>query len=143
MNPFANERMFLDLLGIPDRNVWAYWQAIRNVAQEKGFTNLKFARLHTLQHVGIETESLTEEVYLQQAATFREKLQSRLPTKGIAEHLTRDKDARATYNGYISILGNDFANPDRLDEEDIMAKRMIVRGRVYISLGMLFCLSRR
>lgn len=125
-------------MGVPDRDVWAYGQAVRKIAQEKGFTNLKFARLHTLQHVGIETESITEELYLQQATTFREKLQSRLPTKGIAEHLARDEDARATYKSYISILTDDLASAYRTDEEEITARRMIARGRVSVS-GIFFC----
>lgn len=106
------------------------------MAEENGYTSLRFARLHTLQHVGIETESLTEEVYLQQATIFREKLQSGVPTNGIAEHLARDEDARATYNGYTSILADDLANTDKANEEEVTAKKMIARGRVYISFDV-------
>lgn len=107
------------------------------MAQQKGFKNLKFARLHSLQNAGAEPESLTEEVYLQQAAIFRENLQSGVPTiSSIAEHLAKDEDARATYNGYTSILADDLANTDKAneEEEEVTAKKMIARGRVRLNL---------
>lgn len=116
--------------------MWAYGQAVREMAQQKGFRNLKFARLHSLQHVGAEPEALTEEVYLQQAAIFRENLQSGVPTiNNIAEHLAKDEDARATYNGYTSILADDLANTDKAneEEEEVTAKKMIARGRVRLN----------
>lgn len=120
----------VDILGVPDRDVWAYGQAVREMAQQKGFRCLKFARLHSLQHSAAELDALTEAVYLQHAASFRENLQSGVPTTGIAEHLASDEDARATYNGYTRILADDLAGTERADEEEVTAKKMIARGRV-------------
>ncbi|KAL0632894.1 hypothetical protein Q9L58_008210 [Maublancomyces gigas] len=126
--------VYNDLLGVPDHNVWAYGQAVREIAREKGFDKLKFARLHTLQNVGTEPETLTEEIYLKQATAFRENLQSGVPTNGVAEHLARDEDARATYNSYTSILTDDLANTDKADEEEVTAKKMIARGRAFAAV---------
>lgn len=102
------------------------------MAQQKGFNRLKFARLHSLQHAGADSDALTEAVYLQHAASFRENLQSGVPTNGIAEHLAGDEDARATYNGYTSILADDLANTEKANSEEVTAKKMIARGRVRV-----------
>jgi hypothetical protein len=48
----------VDLLGVPDRDVWAYGQELRTMAAEKGFENIQIARLRDLIAVDVPRSSM-------------------------------------------------------------------------------------
>lgn len=62
-----------DLLGVPDKDVWAYGEALRSLAAEKGFEHIDFSRLKDLVSIPMP-ESLDEITYVSNATNFRRAL---------------------------------------------------------------------
>lgn len=89
----------------------------------------------------IDEDSLTEEVYLANAAHFREKLESVVSATEVSEHLASNEDARTTYNGYNKVLTDDLAHSSKSNKEEITAKKMILRGKVCSRVPLVFELA--
>lgn len=45
-----------DLLGVPDRDVWAYGEALRALRARKDFRHIEFCRLKDIVHVDVPDE---------------------------------------------------------------------------------------
>lgn len=45
-----------DLLGVPDRDVWAYGEALRALRSKKDFSHIEFCRLKDIVHVDIPND---------------------------------------------------------------------------------------
>lgn len=133
----------VDVLGISDKEVWTYGQALRKLAVDKGCDRIHFVRLvHLLGEAEIG-EPLTEEEYLRDASWFRSQLYQRNIPEGFdpSKHIASDHDTTLTYRGYIKFLEKDiddgrFENTTlskkqmkKIREE--IAKKMIARGRAF------------
>jgi pyoverdine/dityrosine biosynthesis protein Dit1 len=127
----------IDLLEIPDLEVWRYGQALRQLAVDLECSNVKFMRLaDLLDHE--YSEPLTEETYLRHAAGFRKELldDNLLPNFDASAFITSDPDATLTYRGYIKFLEKDLeksplaksADSKKRYHEDV-AKAMMGRGK--------------
>ncbi|KAI0097528.1 Pyoverdine/dityrosine biosynthesis protein-domain-containing protein [Nemania sp. FL0031] len=134
--------MYNDILGVSDQEVWRYGRALRQIAQEKGLTNLSFLRLHNL----IEDEEgeypITEEAYLSNVNKVRDEIvQHHLPEGfDLEAAIANEADTTLTYRGYLKFLELDLAS--QMIEEtkaqnkarrEKVAKHMILRGRAFAS----------
>ncbi|KAI0860851.1 Pyoverdine/dityrosine biosynthesis protein-domain-containing protein [Xylaria cubensis] len=132
--------MYNDILGVSDQEVWRYGRALRQMAQEKGFTNLSFLRLHNLIEDKEDECLITEEVYLSNVNKVRaEIVQHYLPAGfDVEKAIANDVDTTLTYRGYLRFLKLDLA-PQMIGESkaqnksrrEKVAKHMIVRGRAF------------
>jgi len=146
IEPLAN--IFLtDLLSIPDRDTWAYGEALRAMAVQKGFTHIKFSRLRDLVNIPIP-EKLEEITYVANATNFRRFL---LNTYGkddldIEHEIATKPDTLMTYRGYRRFLESDLKHvfptgkgrSSHSYKRDVkyLAKQMLIRGHVSISITL-------
>ncbi|POR36253.1 Spore wall maturation protein DIT1 [Tolypocladium paradoxum] len=65
--------VYNDLLGVPDKDVWAYGETLRALAVDKGFDNIVFSRLRDLVSIALP-EKLDEMTYVANASNFRRAL---------------------------------------------------------------------
>ncbi|PGH06165.1 hypothetical protein GX51_02553 [Blastomyces parvus] len=136
--------MYNDLLGISDKEVWAYGQALRKLAVDTGCSNISFVRLvHLLGEVEMG-EPLSEEEYLKDASWFRTQLYERnIPENfDVSTFISSDPDTTLTYRGYIKFLEKDLDHDNGMDDASVSkrqikkrheatAKSMITRGRAF------------
>ncbi|OAT07844.1 pyoverdine/dityrosine biosynthesis protein [Blastomyces gilchristii SLH14081] len=136
--------MYNDLLGISDKEVWAYGQALRKLAVDTGCSNINFVRLvHLLGEVEMG-EPLSEEEYLKDASWFRTQLHERnIPENfDVSAFISSDPDTTLTYRGYIKFLEKDLDHDNSIDDASVSkrqikkrheatAKNMITRGRAF------------
>lgn len=124
-----------------DRDVWIYGQTLRKISEKFGFTHIHFVRLRDLLGLDL-SEPLTEESYIDQAPTFRDKLTEIHTPAGfdLRHEISSNEDAAATYRGYIRFLSKDLANTKKYETKttksaikkrnEMVARRMITRGKV-------------
>ncbi|KKA28498.1 hypothetical protein TD95_003224 [Thielaviopsis punctulata] len=129
--------VYNDLLGVPDRDVWAYGEALRAMAVAKGFNNIAFSRLADLVHIPNLPAKMDEITYSANATNFRRVL---LNNFGRAEydasaHIAKDRDTCLTYRGYIKFLSTDLAHVYPVGEE--RSKSKFKAGTEYIAKTML------
>lgn len=98
-----------DLLCIPDRDVWAYGQALRAMAVEKGFTHIEFSRLRDLTEIPLP-EKLEEIIYVANATNFRRCMLNRWGRDDINvdDEIANNPDTLMTYRGYSRFLQSDL-----------------------------------
>ena len=131
-----------DILGVSDKEVWRYGQALRQLTKELGCNNLEFVRLRDLLDLAEISEPLFEDDYLRDAPSFRDGLVTRYLPQGFdaSKQIADDADTCLTYRGYIKFLETDLSSTDHGGEQNTkaqikrrneeIAKKMIGRGKV-------------
>ncbi|PNP81104.1 hypothetical protein FNYG_05571 [Fusarium nygamai] len=134
--------VYNDLLSIPDRDTWAYGQALRKLASDKGFQHISFSRIRDLVDIPLPAE-LHEIAYVANATNFRRALLNRFGKDDIDidKEIEKDPDTKMTYLGYRRFLESDLkhifpvgngrtANAYRRDVR-YLAKQMLIRGYAF------------
>jgi len=136
-----------DLLSISDRDTWAYGQALRAMALEKGFNCIKFSRLRDFVDFPLP-EKLEEITYVANATNFRRYIFNNFGKDNIdIDHeIATNPDTKLTYLGYrrflesdlkhIFPLGNDRSNHSYKKDVRYLAKQMLIRG--YVSKRQIY-----
>lgn len=129
-------RLGIDLLSVPDRDVWAYGEQLRKLCAEMGFGNIAFARLNDLVQLQIPQE-LDEIRYISHATDFRRALLSTYGDESFDVDATikADDDTRLTYCGYIKFLETDLKHVYPVGEG--RSKAQFKKGVGYIAKKML------
>lgn len=99
-----------DILGIPDEDTWNYGSAVRALAEERGYSCIRFVRLMNL--LGIHNESrISKQKYLSLCGMARRELALRYgdPSFDADAFLKTDEDYMRTYLGYSKFLTKDLA----------------------------------
>lgn len=132
-----------DLLGIPDRDTWAYGEALRTMAAQKGFHHIDFSRLRDLVDFPLP-EKLEEITYVANATNFRRFLFNKYGKDDldIDHEIATVPDTRMTYLGYRRFLESDLryifplgegrSNKGYKRDVKYLAKQMLIRGYVSI-----------
>ncbi|KAK6848812.1 pyoverdine/dityrosine biosynthesis protein [Apiospora arundinis] len=147
--------VYNDLLGVSDRDVWAYGTALRSMSAEKGFSrHISFARLKDLVEPskgnddtqgspGMEREGMGEIVYVCNATRLRHLFLFRFGDENldVSGRIKEDDDTCMTYRGYIRFLATDLLNvyptgPRRSKSQykkgvEYIAKQMLSRGDAF------------
>ncbi|KAG5751709.1 hypothetical protein H9Q69_003536 [Fusarium xylarioides] len=134
--------VYNDLLSIPDRETWAYGQALRQLASDKGFRHISFSRIRDLVDIPLPAK-LHEIAYVANATNFRRALLNRFGKDDIDidKEIEKDPDTKMTYLGYRRFLESDLkhifpvgngrtANAYRRDVR-YLAKQMLIRGYAF------------
>lgn len=127
----------IDLLGVPDRNVWAYGEALRAMSIEKGFKHIQFSRLKDLVHIDVP-DQLDEIIYTTNATNFRLAILNSFGKRdfNVDEKISTDEDTCLTYRGYIKFLETDLMTVFPIGET--RSKNKYKKGVGYIAKQMLF-----
>ncbi|KAK7931099.1 hypothetical protein PG985_001811 [Apiospora marii] len=135
--------VYSDLFTTPDREVWAYGEALRALARAQGFGRLRFSRLRDLVAVPHLPERLDEVTYVANAFNFRRALMNRYadPAFDADRAVEEDGDVLLTYLGYTRFLKNDLrhifpSGPGGSVRQykrhvKYIAKQMIIRGNAF------------
>ncbi|KAF5309310.1 hypothetical protein D9611_014401 [Ephemerocybe angulata] len=101
--------VYNDLLSVPDKDVWAYGQALRLMAKENGFNHIKFSRLGELLGTNSHDE-LDEIAYVANATECRRALLNIFSTPNFdpAFEISTNEDICLTYRGYLKFLETDL-----------------------------------
>ncbi|KAI1759584.1 Pyoverdine/dityrosine biosynthesis protein-domain-containing protein [Hypoxylon sp. FL1150] len=128
--------VYNDLLGVPDRDVWAYGEALRALRIRKDFRHIEFCRLKDIVDVDVPDE-LDEIRYVANATNFRHALlqQFSKPGYNASLRISEDEDTCSTYRGYIKFLETDLQNVYPIGEGRTKSKYK--RGVEYIAKQML------
>ncbi|KAL6827952.1 transferase family protein [Trichoderma camerunense] len=134
-----------DLLCISDQDTWAYGEALRNMATEKKFNYINFARMKDLLDFPAP-EKMTEIIYVANCTTFRRLLLNQYGRADldIDHEIATNPDTKLTYLGYKRFLESDLkyifprgvtrtANEYKR-ECKYLAKQMLLRGDLWICL---------
>ncbi|KAJ4051366.1 hypothetical protein NW756_003480 [Fusarium oxysporum] len=134
--------VYNDLLSIPDRDTWAYGQALRELASKKGLQHISFSRIRDLVDLPLPAE-MHEIAYVANATNFRRALLNRFGKDDIDidKKIEKDPDTKMTYLGYRRFLESDLkhifpvgngrtANAYRRDVR-YLAKQMLIRGYAF------------
>lgn len=135
-----NRLTITDLLGVPDRDVWAYGETLRSLSVEKEFHNISFSRLRDLVEIDLPQE-LDEMSYVANASNFRRALLNTFSKPGWSwEQVRQSDDQCMTYRGYIKFLQTDLETVYPVGENrtkskykrgiEYIAKQMMARGDV-------------
>ncbi|KAH7166366.1 Pyoverdine/dityrosine biosynthesis protein-domain-containing protein [Dactylonectria macrodidyma] len=134
--------VYNDLLTIPDKDVWAYGQALRAMALEKGFANIDFSRLRDLVNFPLP-EKLEEITYVANATNFRRYLLNKYGKEDldIDHEIATNPDTLMTYRGYRRFLESDLQHvfPSGKGRSikgykknvKFLAKEMLIRGYAF------------
>lgn len=127
----------IDLLGVPDSSVWAYGEALRSMAAEKGFKHIQFSRLKDLAKINVPNE-LDQIKYISNATNFRHALLSQFgsPKYDVSSKIHEDEDTCLTYRGYIKFLTLDLQDVYPVGSK--MSKSQYKKGVEYVAKQMLF-----
>lgn len=132
-----------DLLGISDRDTWAYGEALRKMAVQKGFNHIDFSRIRDLVYFPLP-EKLEEITYVANATNFRRFLFNKYGKDDldIDHEIATNPDTRMTYLGYRRFLESDLryifplgegrSNKGYKKAVKYLAKQMLIRGHVSI-----------
>ncbi|KAL8904139.1 MAG: hypothetical protein Q9207_003463 [Kuettlingeria erythrocarpa] len=130
------------LLGISDRDTWAYGQALRAMAVQKGFNHIDFSRLRDLVSFPLP-EKLEEITYVANATNFRRFLfnQYGQDDLDIDHEIATSPDTQMTYLGYRRFLESDLryifplgkgrSNHSYKKDIKYLAKQMLTRGYAF------------
>ncbi|KAI5861028.1 Pyoverdine/dityrosine biosynthesis protein-domain-containing protein [Durotheca rogersii] len=134
--------VYNDLLSVPDKDVWAYGEALRTMRASKGFRHIEFCRLKDIVHVDIPNE-LDEIKYVANATNFRHALLKQFgnPDFNVSLRISEDEDTCLTYRGYIKFLETDLQYVYPIGEGrskskykkgvEYVAKQMLMRGDAF------------
>ncbi|KAK7943568.1 uncharacterized protein PG986_012681 [Apiospora aurea] len=137
--------VYNDLLGVSDRDVWAYGTALRQMSAEKGFSrHIGFARLKDVVQIQADLpDELDEIVYVCNASNFRHAFLAAFGDErlDVSCRIKEDDDTCMTYRGYIRFLSTDLQNvyptgPGRSKSQykkgvQYIAKMMLKRGDAF------------
>lgn len=94
---------------MPDRDVWAYGETLRELAVAKGYKNICFSRLRDLVSINVP-DQLDEMTYVANASNFRRALLNAFASPDWNwEEFSKNEDVCLTYRGYIKFLETDLA----------------------------------
>ncbi|KAI0175373.1 putative pyoverdine/dityrosine biosynthesis protein [Pestalotiopsis sp. NC0098] len=129
--------VYNDLLGVRDRDVWAYGEALRTLSVRQGFKHIEFSRLQDLVHIAVPNE-LDQITYVSNATNFRLALLSKFSNTEFNASLKvkDDEDTCLTYRGYIKFLSTDLQ--DVYPIGDSRTKSQFKKGIEYVAKQMLF-----
>ncbi|CAN8101411.1 unnamed protein product [Discula destructiva] len=141
--PGANLRIvsdglvYNDLLGVPDRKVWAYGEGLRALVIEKEFTNISFSRLKDLVDIGVPSD-MSEIDYVTNATNFRVAVLNSFGKRdfNVEEKIASDNDTCLTYRGYIKFLETDLQTVYPVGEG--RSKNKYKKGMADIAKQMLY-----
>lgn len=131
----------IDLLGVPDLDVWAYGEALREMSSAKDFHHILFSRLNDLVPLDLP-QKLDRISYTANATNFRRVLMNCFGSQdySVSEKIAEDDDTRLTYRGYLKFLQTDLADtypvgPSYSKSQfkkgiEVIAKQMLIRGQV-------------
>lgn len=134
--------VYNDLLSVPDSDVWAYGEALRELAKNKGFEYIRFSRLGDLVPMSVP-QSLDEVSYVANATNFRVGLMNNFGSKdwNVSDKIAEDEDICLTYRGYLKFLLTDLAEKYPVSDNfskskfkkgtESIAKQMLVRGQAF------------
>ncbi|KAK7992579.1 putative ABC1 transport protein [Apiospora saccharicola] len=135
--------VYNDLLCIPDRDTWAYGEALRDMALHKGFVHIAFSRLQDLVKFPLPRGELNEITYVANATNFRRYLLNKYGDDdiNIDHEIATNTDTRLTYCGYKRFLESDLkhifprgkgrtSNGYKRDVK-FLAKEMLIRGYAF------------
>ncbi|KAL9134767.1 MAG: hypothetical protein Q9175_004047 [Cornicularia normoerica] len=134
--------VYNDLLGISDRDTWAYGEALRTMAVRKGFNHIDFSRLRDLVTFPLP-EKLEEITYVANATNFRRFLFNKYGKDDldIDHEVATNPDTRMTYLGYRRFLESDLryifplgegrSNKNYKRDVKYLAKQMLIRGYAF------------
>lgn len=126
----------VDLLGVPDKDVWSYGENLRLLAKAKGFTQIDFCRLRDLVPISLPNE-LDEMTYVANASNFRRSLLNTFGNPNWEwKEVCQIEDVCLTYRGYIKFLETDLAEVYPLQED--RSKSRYKRGIEYIAKQMMY-----
>lgn len=124
-----------DLLGVPDKDVWAYGEALRALALSKGFNCISFSRLRHLVNLAVPNE-LDEITYVANATNFRRALLNEYSRSDWSwEDAKQSEDVCLTYRGYIKFLETDLENVYPLG--DVRTRSKYRKGIEYVARQMM------
>ncbi|OAA72981.1 transferase family protein [Akanthomyces lecanii RCEF 1005] len=131
-----------DLLSISDSETWQYGEALRRMAQAKGFSHISFARIRDLVDCELP-EKLREITYVANCTNMRRILLNEhgRDDLDIDQEIVDNPDTKLTYLGYCRFLESDLKHifpPDkdrtnRAYKRDVkyLAKQMLRRGYAF------------
>ncbi|KXT02246.1 hypothetical protein AC578_5083 [Pseudocercospora eumusae] len=134
--------VYNDLLGISDRETWAYGQALRAMAKRMQLHHISFSRIRDLVDFPGPQE-LNEITYVASATNFRRCLINQYGDDNIdiEERINADKDTMMTYLGYRRFLVSDLKYVFPLSETrsknaykknvKFLAQEMLSRGYAF------------
>ncbi|TQW00034.1 hypothetical protein V2A60_005447 [Cordyceps javanica] len=133
--------VYNDLLGVADKDVWAYGESLRQLAVDQEFTNIKFCRLCDLVSISIPDE-LDEITYVSNATNFRRALLNTFSRPDWDwKEVSQSEDVCLTYRGYIKFLETDLAHVYPVGETrsktkfkrgiETIAREMMARGEAF------------
>ncbi|KAF7916465.1 uncharacterized protein EAE97_012125 [Botrytis byssoidea] len=101
--------VYSDLVGIEDEEVFEYGAALREMAVQKGFTNIRFTRIMDLLGLN-DKATVSKSEYLSLVDECRKQLMERYLPAGFdaRDELLQNQDANSTYCGYIIFLTKDL-----------------------------------
>ncbi|KAM7187445.1 pyoverdine dityrosine biosynthesis [Naviculisporaceae sp. PSN 640] len=135
--------VYNDLLGVPDREVWAYGEALRAMAVEKGFKHIEFSRLQDLVHLENLPAQIDDMVYVANATNFRRALLNNHgdPNFNPSHEISSNEDTCLTYRGYLKFLRTDLRHTYLIGQGrsrskyksgvECIAKAMLERGAAF------------
>lgn len=133
--------LIADLLCIPDRDTWAYGEALRAMAIKKGFSRINFSCLKELLEFPLP-ERMSEIVYVANATNLRRYLLNRYGKEDldIDYEIATQPDTLMTYCGHRRFLESDLqhifptgknrSHNSYKREIKFLAKEMMIRGYV-------------
>ncbi|KAK4618684.1 Isocyanide synthase xanB [Fulvia fulva] len=129
--------VYNDLLGVPDKNVWAYGQALRDIATEQNLKHIHFSRLRDLAKINVP-DKLDQITYTSNATNFRHALLSQYsdPEFDATVRIHEDENTCLTYRGYLKFLATDLQDVYPVGAE--RSKSQYKKGFEYIAKQMLF-----
>ncbi|KAJ3525004.1 hypothetical protein NM208_g11827 [Fusarium decemcellulare] len=134
--------VYNDLLGVPDLDVWAYGEALRDMSSANGFHHILFSRLNDLVPLDLP-QTLDRISYTANATNFRRVLMNHFGSQdfSVSDKIAQDEDTRLTYRGYLKFLQTDLANtypigPSYTKSQfkkgiEVIAKQMLIRGQAF------------
>ncbi|ETI29379.1 hypothetical protein G647_01832 [Cladophialophora carrionii CBS 160.54] len=134
--------VYNDLLSISDRDTWAYGQALRAMAVQKGFDRIRFSWIRDFVNFPLP-EKMDEITYVANATNFRRFILNNFGKDDIdIDHEIATKpDTKLTYLGYRRFLesdlkyvfpvGNGRSNHGYKRDVKYLAKEMLVRGYAF------------
>ncbi|KAI0010805.1 Pyoverdine/dityrosine biosynthesis protein-domain-containing protein [Xylariaceae sp. FL0662B] len=128
--------VYNDLLGVPDRDVWAYGESLRALRTTEDFRHIEFCRLKDLVRIDVPDE-LDEIRYVANATNFRHALLKQFSKAeyDVSLRISEDEDTCLTYRGYIKFLETDLQNVYPVGEG--RSKKKYKKGVEYIAKQML------
>ncbi|TEA10865.1 Spore wall maturation protein DIT1 [Colletotrichum sidae] len=140
----ADGPVYNDLLCIPDADYFDYGIKLRQLAEDKGFSHMVFARLVDVLGLG-EGDVLSEEEHLALAETCRQEMEKRFlgPDLSVQGEVRAHPDTALTYQKYVRSAREDLrwgpdveqsiiSDPDKYaTETERVAERMTQRLIAY------------